>query len=131
MQPKKYRWIALTLFGLALSTSVPAFAVTQLTGCAAKRDDIQTQLSHAEGDPARTRGLEKALDEVNAHCRDSTLAKRRNRKVIEAQNAVNEAELALHKAQADQRSPKKIAKLQAKLEKAKSQLSEAEAAIKQ
>ncbi len=131
MQPHLHRWIALTALGIATLAAAPAYAVTELTGCAAKREDIQKQISQADGDPKRTHGLEKALDEVNAHCRDSSLAKRRNRKAIEAQNAVNEAERTLHKAQADNRSPEKIGKLQAKLDKAKANLSAAEAAIKQ
>jgi hypothetical protein len=106
-------------------------AAAELTGCAAKRDAITQQIQQAQKNPERRAGLEKALDEVNANCRDTALDKERNRKIIKAQVKVNEAEHALHKAESEHRSEKKLTKLRAKYESAKAELAEAEAALKQ
>jgi hypothetical protein len=117
---------------LSAAIHIPtAFAATQLTGCAAKRDAITLQIQQAQKNPERKAGLEKALDEVNANCRDTDLDKQRNQKIIKAQVKVNETERALHKAEREQRSEKKLAKLRAKYESAKAELAEAEAALKQ
>lgn len=120
------------LSAIALAAAAgQAPAATELTGCAAKRDAITTQIQHAQGNAERIAGLEKALDEVNAHCKDSALIKQRNRQVIRAQVKVNEAERALHKAEFEQRPEKKLEKLRAKLARAQAELDEAEAALKQ
>jgi pyruvate-formate lyase len=122
--------LRLALIIAALPAAIPAFAVTELAGCAAKRESIQHQLSQADGDSERIAGLEKTLDGINAHCRDSALTKQRNKKIISAQVNVNEAQRALHRAQSEPRAPEKIARLQAKLDRAKAELAEAEAALK-
>jgi predicted house-cleaning NTP pyrophosphatase (Maf/HAM1 superfamily) len=109
---------------------IPAYAATELTGCAAKRDEITQQIQQAQDNPQRRISLEKALDEVNAHCTDSSLAKQRNRKVINAQIKVNEAERALHKAESEHRAEKKLQKLREKYAYAKKQLADAEAELK-
>ncbi|MDB5989896.1 MAG: hypothetical protein JWQ10_1299 [Herbaspirillum sp.] len=114
---------------VAVTQTPASFAATKLTGCAAKRDAITTQIQQAQDNPERKAGLEKALDEVNAHCRDTTLDKQRNRKIIRAQVKVNEAERALHKAESEHRSEEKLGKLRAKYESAKAELAEAEAAL--
>jgi len=46
---------------------------TPLTGCAAKRQAISTQIEQAKahGDSAQQAGLEKALSEVTANCNDA------------------------------------------------------------
>lgn len=106
-----------------------AFAETKLTGCAAKRDSITQQLQQSEDNPQRKLSLEKALDEVNAHCTDSKLAKERNRKIINAQIKVNETQRALDKAKAQHRSEDKIRKLQDKYDAAKKKLADAEAEL--
>ena len=87
--------------------------------------------SATQDDPGRLAGLEKSLDHVNAHCKDTNLTKQRNRKVIKAQVRVNEAQHALDQAQTEQRSETKLAKLRAKLDSAKAELADAEAALKQ
>jgi hypothetical protein len=117
---------------LSAAIHIPsACAATQLTGCAAKRDAITLQIQQAQKNPERRAGLEKALDEVNANCRDTDLDKERNRKIIKAQVKVNEAERALHKAERDKKPEEKLAKLRAKYDSAKAELAEAEAALKQ
>ncbi|MEG1327878.1 MAG: DUF1090 family protein, partial [Janthinobacterium sp.] len=67
-------------------------------------------------------GLTRALDEVNAHCRDSSLVERHNKKIVKAQAKVNQTERSLRLAQEANKEPKKIAKLEGKLEKAKAEL---------
>ena len=117
---------ALTLLvALAASASTTASAAdTQLTGCAAKRESIRSELRQAQeqGLSDKVAGLTRALDEVNAHCRDSTLIERHNKKVLKAQAKVNQTERSLRLAQEANKEPKKIAKLEGKLEKARAEL---------
>jgi hypothetical protein len=125
---------AIVLFSTAIHIPA-AFAATaaaaELTGCAAKRDAVTLQIQQAQKNPERRAGLEKALDEINANCRDTDLDKQRNQKIIKAQVKVNETEHALHKAEREKRSEKKLARLRTKYESAKAELAEAEAALKQ
>ena len=115
--------IALTLLLAAASVGASA-ADTQLAGCAAKRESIRSELqqAQAQGLSDKVAGLTRALDEVNAHCRDSTLIERHNKKVLKAQAKVNQTERSLRLAQEANKEPKKIAKLEGKLEKAKAEL---------
>lgn len=114
---------ALTLLLAAASVGASA-ADTQLTGCAAKRESIRSELRQAkeQGLSDKVAGLTRALDEVNAHCRDSTLVERHNKKILKAQAKVNQTERSLRLAQEANKEPKKIAKLEGKLEKAKAEL---------
>ena len=117
---------ALTLLvALAASASTTASAAdTQLTGCAAKRESIRSELRQAQeqGLSDKVAGLTRALDEVNAHCRDNVLVERHNKKVLKAQAKVNQTERSLRLAQEANKQPKKIAKLEGKLEKARADL---------
>lgn len=116
---------------LAAGAQAPAaLAETKLTGCAAKRDSITRQLQQPDNSPQRKLSLEKALDEVNAHCTDSALTRKRNEKVINAQVKVNETERALHKAETAHKSEDKLQKLRDKYEAAKKKLADAEAELK-
>jgi len=114
---------ALTLLLAAVSVGASA-AHSQLTGCAAKRESIRSELqqAQAQGLSDKVAGLTRALDEVNAHCRDSTLIERHNKKVLKAQAKVNQTERSLRLAQEANKEPKKIAKLEGKLEKARAEL---------
>ncbi|MGK5051588.1 DUF1090 family protein [Janthinobacterium sp. RB2P8] len=115
---------ALTLLvALAASTTASA-AETQLAGCAAKRESIRSELRQAQeqGLSDKVAGLTRALDEVNAHCRDSNLVERHNKKIVKAQAKVNQTERSLRLAQEANKQPKKIAKLEGKLEKARAEL---------
>ncbi|MDX8124139.1 DUF1090 domain-containing protein [Janthinobacterium sp. GMG2] len=110
---------------LAIATSGAASAAdTQLAGCAAKRESIRSELRQAkeQGLSDKVAGLTRALDEVNAHCRDSTLVERHNKKIVKAQAKVNQTERSLRLAQEANKQPKKIAKLEGKLEKARAEL---------
>ncbi|HEY4319321.1 MAG TPA: DUF1090 family protein [Herbaspirillum sp.] len=124
------RLLPLAVLVFAAMQTPAALAQTQLTGCAAKRDSITQQIQQSDGNPQRRISLEKALDEVNAHCTDSKLTRQRNQKVINAQVKVNETGRALHKAEEQHRSEKKVQKLRDKYEAAKKKLADAEAELK-
>ena len=115
---------ALTLFLAIAASGAASAADTQLAGCAAKRESIRSELRQAQeqGLSDKVAGLTRALDEVNAHCRDSTLVERHNKKIVKAQAKVNQTERSLRLAQEANKEPKKIAKLEGKLEKARAEL---------
>ena len=114
---------ALSLF-VALSASGGAWAETQLAGCAAKRESIRAELRDAQqmGNTNKVEGLSRALDENHASCRDDALVKRHNEKIIKAQAKVNQTDRSLRLAREANKEPKKIAKLEGKLEKARAEL---------
>lgn len=109
---------------LAAGASSSAYADAPLTGCAAKRDSISTELRLAKekGYADKVAGLQRALDEVNAHCRDDALSQRQQQRIARAQAKVSQTERSLRLAQEANKEPKKIAKLQGKLQKAQSEL---------
>ncbi|MDI9220562.1 DUF1090 domain-containing protein [Pantoea sp. EA-12] len=111
---------------------MPAQAVNAATGCEAKKQEIQQELSLAreQGNKARIAGLEKALRENSDHCTDSSLLKARQEKVAEKQQKVREREQSLREAQAEGRHDK-IEKQQRKLDDARDELNSAKAALAQ
>ncbi|MGK5074792.1 DUF1090 family protein [Janthinobacterium sp. ZB1P44] len=115
---------ALALLVVLAASGAASAADTQLAGCAAKRESIRSELQQAQeqGLTDKVAGLTRALDEVNAHCRDNVLVERHNKKVLKAQAKVNQTERSLRLAQEANKQPKKIAKLEGKLEKARAEL---------
>lgn len=109
---------------VAMSASGGAWAETRLAGCAAKRESIRAELRDARqmGNTDKVEGLSRALDENNANCRDDALTARHNQKIVKAQAKVNQTDRSLRLAQEANKEPKKIAKLEGKLEKAKAEL---------
>ena len=73
---------------------------TPLTGCAAKRQAISTQIEQAKahGDSAQQAGLEKALSEVTTNCTDAALKKQRENRVLDAKHEVSRRQADLDKA---------------------------------
>ena len=71
-----------------------------LTGCAAKRHAISTQIEQAKahGNSDQQAGLEKALGEVTANCTDAGLKKERENKVLDAKHEVSRRQADLDKA---------------------------------
>ena len=111
------------------SLSTPLLAAEpaqELTGCAAKRQSIATQIEHAKahGNSDQLAGLEKALSEVTAHCTDASLKKERENKVLEAKHEVSRRQGDLDKAM-KKGDPEKINKLKDKLAKSRKELQEA------
>ena len=114
----------------ALFISSHSVAAAELTGCAAKKQEITRQLEYARAhnNQHRVNGLTTALEEVEAHCTDASLQKERQQKVAEKQEKVNERQAELKEAQASGRSDK-VAKKQQKLDEAKEELAAAQAEL--
>jgi len=119
----------LALLLLALP-ALPAFAQSNLTGCAAKKDDIQQQIDYAKthNNSYRIAGLEKALSEVNANCSDASLRADREADVRKKEQKVAEREQELTEAKATGHTDK-IQKKQEKLVDAKEELADAKAEL--
>lgn len=93
----------LALLSFASLMSAPllaAEAAPELTGCAAKRQAISTQIEQAKahGNGEQQAGLEKALSEVTANCTDASLRKERENKVLDAKHEVSRRQADLDKA---------------------------------
>ena len=97
-----------------------------LTGCAAKRQAISTQIEQAKahGNSDQQAGLEKALSEVTAHCNDATLKKERENKVLDAKHEVSRRQADLDKAM-KKGDPDKINKRKDKLAESRKELQNA------
>ena len=97
-----------------------------LTGCAAKRQAISTQIEQAKahGNSEQQAGLEKALSEVTAHCNDATLKKERENKVLDAKHEVSRRQADLDKAM-KKGDPDKIDKRKDKLAESRKELQDA------
>lgn len=115
-----------TVFGLLASPLMAADQTIGLTGCAAKKQAITTQLEYARanGNTNQIAGLEKALSEVTAHCTDASLKKERENKVLEAKHEVSKRQADLDKAM-KKGDPEKIDKRKNKLAESRKELQEA------
>lgn len=94
---------SLALLALCAALSSPVWAsadAPELTGCAAKQQNIREQLGQAQaaGNKFQQAGLEKALAESTAHCTDASLQKERENKVLEARKEVAKRQADLDKA---------------------------------
>ncbi|MDG9881444.1 DUF1090 domain-containing protein [Pseudomonas putida CSV86] len=93
----------LALFTLCAVLAAPALAIEEqpgLTGCAAKQQNISTQIEQARlhGNTEQQAGLERALSEVQANCTDAGLRKEREQKVLDARHEVAQRKKDLDKA---------------------------------
>ena len=90
----------LTVASFMATPLLAAEEAPQLTGCAAKRQTISTQIEQAKahGNSAQQAGLEKALSEVTANCTDASLKKERENKVLDAKHEVSRRQADLDKA---------------------------------
>ena len=70
-----------------------------LKRCAAKKQDIETQLKYAQshGNTHEIKGLEKALKENISKCNDQSLKNERKLKVLEKEKKVSKIEMELQK----------------------------------
>lgn len=114
----------------ALFIASHSVAAAELTGCAAKKQDITRQIEYARAhnNQHRVNGLTTALQEVEANCTDASLQKERQQKIAEKQEKVNERTAELKEAQ-DSGRQDKIAKKQQKLAEAKEELAAAQAEL--
>ncbi|MDX6018819.1 DUF1090 domain-containing protein [Scandinavium sp. V105_16] len=120
---KRNMTFALLLLALPATS---AFAAAGLTGCAAKKADIEQQIDYAKAhnNSYRVAGLEKALAEVTANCTDASLRADREADVRKKEQKVAEREQELNEAKASGRADK-IEKKQEKLNDAKDELAQA------
>lgn len=118
----------------ALLLIAPLFATAShaaaQTGCAAKKQEIERQISYAKAhnNQHRVNGLETALSEVNRNCTDSSLRRDREDKIQEKERKVAKRTEELKEAR-ETGNPEKIGKKSKKLEEAKAELAEARAAL--
>lgn len=102
---------AIAACGLLAASVFAAEQAPQLSGCAAKRQDITTQIENAKaaGNAGQQAGLEKALSEMNANCTDADLLKQQEQKVLDAKREVSRRQADLNKAMS-KGDPEKIDK---------------------
>lgn len=115
---------------LALGCASPLFAADAarqpLTGCAAKRAAIETQLEQAKayGNGNRVAGLQTALEKVKIYCTDGNLTQKRKQNVLDAEKEVAQREKDLRKAM-NKGDAEKIEKRKDKLAEARDELEQA------
>ena len=116
----------------AFGYSSVASAADALTGCAAKRAEIEYQIGYAKAhnNTHQVAGLQAALDETVRNCTESGLLSQRQAKVAEKQSKVAEREHELQNAR-ETGSQKKIRQKEKKLASAKEELAEAKEALTQ
>ena len=116
----------LTVASFMATPLLAAEDVQPLTGCAAKRQAISSQIEQAKahGNRAQQAGLEKALDEVTTHCTDAGLKKERENKVLDAKHEVSRRQADLDKAMKKGDS-EKINKRKDKLAESRKELQQA------
>lgn len=119
--------VVFTACGLLATPLFAAEQAPQLTGCAAKRQDITTQIEQAKaaGNSNQQAGLEKALSEVTANCTDAGLLKQKEKKVLDAKQEVSRRTADLEKANS-KGDPEKINKRKEKLAESRKELQEAQ-----
>lgn len=110
-------------FLLVISSTTYA---AQLTGCSAKKNELETQITYAKkyDNTHRIQGLEKALEEINENCTDESLKIKRMEKITEKEQKVAERKDDLKEAK-ENGNLNKIKKKERKLEAAINELSEA------
>ncbi|EAA2983817.1 DUF1090 domain-containing protein [Salmonella enterica subsp. diarizonae] len=95
-------------------------------GCEYKRQNLERQIDYAQAhnNTHRVAGLQEALSQVNEHCSDNQLRKRKENKVADKQRKVAERQRELEQAR-ETGERKKIAKKQKRLDEALAELDEA------
>lgn len=115
-----------TVCGLMATPLMAADQAPELTGCAAKIKNIETQLEYARAhnNSGQIAGLETALEKVKKYCTDSSLKKERESKVLDAKHEVSRRQADLDKAM-KKGDPEKINKRKDKLAESRKELQEA------
>lgn len=118
--------------GLLTLCALPAFAAQASPACAAKRANIESQISEARarGHTQALNGLQRALKANIAHCTDASLAEERAAKIAKAQHELAERESDLREAER-KGDAQKIATRKAKLDEARRDLAEAQQPLMQ
>lgn len=118
--------------GLLTLSTLPAFAAEASPACAAKRANIESQISEARarGHAQALKGLQRALKAHIAHCSDASLAEEREAKIAKAQRELAARESDLREAER-KGDAKKMASRKAKLDEARRELAEAQKPLMQ
>lgn len=119
--------IVFTACGVLAAPLLAAEQAPELSGCAAKRQEISTQIEQAKaaGNRDQQSGLEKALSEVTANCTDAGLLKQQEQKVLDAKREVSRRQADLNKAMS-KGDPDKINKRKDKLAESRKELQDAQ-----
>lgn len=114
------------LAGLLYSLMVSGVMANGYEGCEYKRQNLERQIDYAQAhnNTHRVAGLQEALRQVNEHCTDNQLRKRKENKVADKQRKVAERLQELEQAR-ETGERKKIAKKQKRLDEALAELDEA------
>ncbi|ECA3795024.1 DUF1090 domain-containing protein [Salmonella enterica subsp. enterica] len=101
-------------------------AMAGYEGCEYKRQHLERQIDYAQAhnNYHRVAGMQEALRQVDEHCTDNQLRRRKETKVAEKQRKVKERQRELEQARASGKR-EKIANKQAKLDEAREELAEA------
>jgi len=118
------------MLAAGLLVMTPVFSALAATGCEAKRQSIEHELSYAiaNGNSHRVGGLEKARSELNANCTEEGLRAERESDVRKKEHKVEELRQELAEAQAEGRQDKinkkgrKLSEAQAELDDAKNMI---------
>jgi hypothetical protein len=118
-------FFALVTCGFLATPASAAEQSPEPSGCAAKRQDITTQIENAkaEGNADQQAGLQKALSEMNANCTDVDVVKQQEQKVLDAKREVSRRQADLNKAM-NKGDPEKIDKRKDKLAESRKELQE-------
>ena len=123
-------WSPLILLSSLALLSTPVFAEDApqpATGCVAKSQEIRSKIQQAktDGDKVQQAGLEKALNEANANCSETSLLKQREQNVLDAKREVTRRQNDLTKAM-EKGDAEKINKRKEKLADSRKELQEAQ-----
>lgn len=115
-----------------LAYSIEGRAAGDLTGCTAKRAEIQRQIDYARAhnNMHRVAGLQAALTENEIHCTEAGLLRDRQNKVAEKVRKVAERNQEVRDAK-ETGNAKKIKQKEKKAAQAREELAEAEAELRE
>lgn len=121
------KFLTLSLTMLVCAAASTGASAQALTGCAAKKADVQEHLAQAQahGNRAQEAKLKIAQKQLNANCTDEGLRREREADVKKKEQQVAKRRTDLEKAQAKGKQDK-IAKQEKKLRDAEAELKQAQ-----
>lgn len=125
--------LSFTLFiALTAAASASQAADPALTGCAAKKQDVQTQIeqAHAHNNKAQEAKLKIAQKQLENNCTDEGLRKEREADIKKKEDKLTQRKADLEKAQAKGKA-KKIAQQEKKVKDAEAELQTAKDKLSQ
>ncbi|EEG5674929.1 DUF1090 domain-containing protein [Salmonella enterica] len=122
----KPQYLRVTVLASLLYSFMVSGAMAGYEGCEYKRQHLEREIDYAQAhnNHHRVAGLQEALRQVDEHCTDNQLLRRKENKVAKKQRKVEERLRELEQARASGKR-EKIASKQAKLDEAREELAEA------